>query len=650
MADFLQATTTFVTDHWVSFSIGLLLLLVYRYCTAPFTFFKKLGIPGPETTPFFGSTASLIFKPNKLPMLHLDWYKKYGKVFGVYFFREPFLMVADPEMIKEILVKEFPKFHDRKALADIPKPYNRMLTLVRGQKWKDIRSILTPTFSASKIKQVGILFGPFPCNSLPRELKNGDSGKTVKMADFLQATTTFVTDHWVSFSIGLLLLLVYRYCTAPFTFFKKLGIPGPETTPFFGSTASLIFKPNKLPMLHLDWYKKYGKIFGIYFFREPFLMVADPEMIKEILVKEFPKFHDRKALADIPKPYNRMLTLVRGQKWKDIRSILTPTFSASKIKQMIPFMNEALDTLLAKAERISKTGEIVDFHRWLQSLTMEVILSTAFGVKAQTQTVENDPITESARKAMAPNPVAGLLLLLPFANRLLKYFPDMFNFEKIGKVASNIIAERTKLNGHSKNYRKDMLQLMLDAKEETGSEKIDNEDIQAQTLVFLLAGYETSSTTLGFVSYHLALDTQVQDKLRDEIDRLWPGDEETPSYDVLHKMDYLDMVINEALRMYPPGFVRSHEFRHITILLTCRFTEAEKANRHPYTFMPFGYGPRNCVGMRFALLELKLTLVKLLKKYKLERTEKTAVPMEFSVGSTLNCPPGKVMLRISSRD
>ena len=73
--------------------------------------------------------------------------------------------------------------------------------------------------------------------------------------------------------------------------------------------------------------------------------------------------------------------------------------------------------------------------------------------------------------------------------------------------------------------RRDLLQMMLDAKEETGGQKIDNEDIQAQSLVFLIAGYETSSTILGFVFYHLAIDTHVQDKLRDEIDRMWPEDE-----------------------------------------------------------------------------------------------------------------------------
>ena len=66
---------------------------------------------------------------------------------------------------------------------------------------------------------------------------------------------------------------------------------------------------------------------------------------------------------------------------------------------------------------------------------------------------------------------------------------------------------------------------MLDAKEETGAAKIDNQDIQAQSVTFLLAGYETSSTTLGFVCYHLALDMHVQEKLRDEIDLMWTGDE-----------------------------------------------------------------------------------------------------------------------------
>lgn len=502
------------------------------------------------------------------------------------------------------------------------------------------------------------------------------------MADYLRTIAQFANDHWVTLLVGFLVLLLYRYCVAQLSVFKKLGISGPPPLPLFGNTARTLFDPNSAPKLHQEWYKKYGKVFGMFLFRQPFLMVADPDMIKEILIKEFPKFHNRRALLDIPKPYDRMLTIVPGQKWKDLRNTLSPTFSASKMKQMMSFMNEAVDTLMQKVDSISKTGEIVDFHRWLQSLTMEVILSTAFGVKAETQTVENDPITELAKKAMAPHPLIGIMLLLPFGDHLLKFFPDPFDFDKIGSVAANIIAERTKANGSSEGHRKDMLQLMLDAKSDTGGEKIDNDDIQAQSLVFLLAGYETSSTTLGFVCYHLAIDVHVQDKLRAEIDQMCPGDEVSPSYDVLHKMEYLDMVINEALRMYPPGFVLQRDcnetctIKGVTIpsgmpvFVPCyaihhdpeiwpepekfdpeRFTEAEKAKRHPYTFMPFGYGPHNCVGMRFALLEIKLTLVRLLKKYKLEHTEKTAPPpLGYVVGAVLTCPKGKIMLKVSPRE
>ena len=103
--------------------------------------------------------------------------------------------------------------------------------------------------------------------------------------------------------------------------------------------------------------------------------------------------------------------------------------------------------------------------------------------------------------------------------------------------------------------RKDLLQLMLDAKDETGGQKIDNEDIQAQSLVFLLAGYETSSTTLAFACYHLALDTHVQDKLRDEIDRMWPEEEVG-----LMKSDFRETVLFTPV-LYTMLSIGSHKGR-----------------------------------------------------------------------------------------
>ncbi|KAJ7391625.1 Thromboxane-A synthase [Desmophyllum pertusum] len=211
---------------------------------------------------------------------------------------------------------------------------------------------------------------------------------------------------------------------------------------------------------------------------------------------------------------------------------------------MMSFMNEALDTLIQKVDRISKTGEIVDFHRFLPTqgiITMFTALNfrdvasepyhgsnfvNSFWNQGRNTTVENDPITELAKKAMAPHPMVALLLLLPFGKHIVKYLPDPLDFDKIGSVAAKIIAERTKASGNNKVQVTERL-VAVDArcKDETGGDKIDNDDIQAQSLVFLLAGYETSSTTLGFVCYHLASDTHVQDKLRDETDRMWPGDE-----------------------------------------------------------------------------------------------------------------------------
>ena len=85
------------------------------------------------------------------------------------------------------------------------------------------------------------------------------------------------------------------------------------------------------------------------------------------------------------------------------------------------------------------------------------------------------------------------------------------------------------------------------------SKKLSDAEIIAQSFVFLAAGYETTSTTLSFISHHLAVSPEIQDKLQQEIDSVWPDEDQMLSYEAIHEMPYLDMVIAEALRMYPPG-------------------------------------------------------------------------------------------------
>ncbi|KAM4011979.1 cytochrome P450 3A19-like, partial [Anomaloglossus baeobatrachus] len=167
----------------------------------------------------------------------------------------------------------------------------------------------------------------------------------------------------------------------------------------------------------------------------------------------------------------------------------------------------------------------------------------------------------------------------------------------------------------------------------------------AQALVFILAGFETTSLTLTFVFYNLATHPDVQKKLQEEVDSHLP-DKASPTYDILKQMEYLDMVIQETLRMYPPAgrlervSKQTVELNGVTIPkgVVCmiptyalhndpelwpepeefrpeRFSKENRENHTPYTFLPFGDGPRNCIGMRFAMLSMKVAITAILQHF-----------------------------------
>ena len=318
---------------------------------------------------------------------------------------------------------------------------------------------------------------------------------------------------------------------------------------------------------------------------------------------------------------------------------------------------------------------------WFSKMTLEVILSTAFGVDAKIQMGENTEMLKEAKKLFQIPQVVRQIGRLPFGTLLFRLLGRItgVGINYMQGVAEEIIKSRRQqgLTG-----RKDLLELMMTANDETtveGVSRLTDDEVVAQSVIFLLAGYETSSNTLSFTLYHLAVNPDVQDKLRSEINEaVETNARKKPLYEIAHNIEYLDCVIKEAQRLNPPvAFVNREchqDFNFNAIHITKgtevqipiyalhhdpdawedpekfdpeRFRGHAKDTQHAFQFLPFGAGPRNCIGMRFALMEIKLALVKILMKYKFVRSPETQVPLIIHPGGTLT-PRDGVMVRVES--
>ena len=325
----------------------------------------------------------------------------------------------------------------------------------------------------------------------------------------------------------------------------------------------------------------------------------------------------------------------------------------------------------------SFSGKSVNLLDYFGQLTLEVILSAAFGVKENIQQSPDNQILLKAKGVFRIPSFVRALNRLPFGGvilRILLWFRGNSNF--LVNIASSIIADRRR---GSKSARKDLMQLMLTAhgdKTVQGIPKLTDDEIVAQSVIFLLAGYETSSNTLAVTAHNLAIHPEVQEKLRQDIKNVFDNSPDADLYDVVQNLDYLDCVINESLRLFPPAFQMNrkcleacdingvHFPAGIEVIIPFysihrdpvawpepekfdpeRFRSPAKESRHPLHFMPFGSGPRTCIGMRFAQMEVKTTLVGILRKYRLVRCPETQHPLPMLAGATLT-PRDGVFVRV----
>lgn len=510
----------------------------------------------------------------------------------------------------------------------------------------------------------------------------------------MSVATWFLPEILSAVIIGTIVIYVY-YKFFVYNFWRKKGVFYVEPTFPTGNLMPLIVAKTSQADFLRDLYErnKQHRLVGIFMFHKPFLMVNDPELIKTVLTKDFMSFHDRGLFCNEKiDPLSGHLFQLPGKKWRNLRVKLTPTFTSGKIKSIFPVLKETGDTLSTYLEDQARIGATVDIKDVFAKYSVDIIMSVAFGITCNSFKNPNNEFQYWGKKVFDPNPFWNALLI--WAPHIFETFSIPFNDRGVTNFFMNMFDETVNYRQSKNIVRKDFLNLLLqlmnngyvdpdDKSEEqhidkTTQTKLTKTEAAAQAFVFYLAGFETSSTTATFCMYELAMHQDMQDKVRDEIRTVLQKHGDL-TYNALNDMTYLSKVISETLRKYSPVVVlnrvctkaiqlettnfRIPEGTSIMIPVFAiqrdpdiypdpdkfdpeRFSEENVKTRHPYTYLPFGEGPRVCIGLRFGLIQTKVAIINSLLKNKFKLAPDTPTSLEFKEGSLILMAKKDVKLTI----
>nr|AGN52753.1 cytochrome P450 [Laodelphax striatellus] len=527
---------------------------------------------------------------------------------------------------------------------------------------------------------------------------------------------------------GLIIYLVHLYLSRARNYWKDKGVPYlPPGSPLFGNMTDVILKRASMGENLVKMYKDLEghKLGGYFQFQTPVLMVRDPELINNFLIKDFGNFHDRNL--PVSEDFDLMgsgLVSMTGQRWRSLRYKLTPTFTSGKLKRMFSQIVSCSDDIIEHVATLPK-GEAIEVRDLMFKFTINVIGSTAFGLQIDShKAVEgrNKVFIDMSKRFFRPSTLQFIKFFIRMTSpRLMETLGLKLNDPEMDQFFTTLVTDIVRLRqaeeqdaGSNIKRREDFLQMMIDmtrsSKEEVASntrskdseERLEAEDqflmdqlknvpkdgkqaydieltdriMTSQTFVFIAGGSETTAAVLQFALFELAHKPEVQQKVHQEIDDALNGGNYT--YDAVRDMKYLENVLNETLRLHPPGSILARfctenyqvpgtdlvlekgsqiqvpvigihrdakYFPQPDEFIPERFDEEIPKG----VFFPFGGGPRICIAMRLAMLQMKIFLARLLMKYSVKLSDKTTVPLQLMSDSIVQHVKGGVWLYFEPR-
>ncbi len=383
------------------------------------------------------------------------------------------------------------------------------------------------------------------------------------------------------------------------------------------------------------------------------IVSSNPDFIQHILQKKnknYPKSHIQ---TDLLAGYVGLGLLTSdGDYWLRQRRLIQPGFHRQKLAALVEIMQAEIEKSCAHFEQKAQNKTVFDINEVGMELAFKVVAKSLFGSQIEENTMNTlaDNITTLQEFIIQQ-------IRLPFKKPWFHLTGQVTKHKKMGQESADIIKsliEKRRASGQSND---DLLDMLLSVRYEDTNEGMTDQQLVDEALILFVAGHETTANAIAWIFYLLQQHPEVVEKLRKEFDGVL-GDGK-PTFENLRQLEYTTQVINESMRLYPPAWitdrvaleddeVNGYSIKKGDMVVAFfyglhhsndlwdepkkfkpeRFAKARKKERHPYSFLPFGGGPRLCIGNNFAMMEMQMILVHLIQKYDFEMVKNQKIELQ----------------------
>ncbi|XP_023297403.2 cytochrome P450 6a8-like [Lucilia cuprina] len=485
-----------------------------------------------------------------------------------------------------------------------------------------------------------------------------------------------------------LITLAYLAIRRHYSYFEQHNVVFEKPNIFLGNMHQ-VGKTQPLKQPFYDFYQKFkGKALfgGFYLSLRKAVILLDLNMIQQVLITDFNEFAARGNYYNIKDdPLSGHLFNLDGPKWKRMRAKLTPTFTSGKMRFMFPCVVEVGQRFVQVLSQLldnnnNNTEEGLEIRELLARFTTDVIGSCAFGLDCNSLKDPNTQFRLMGKKAFTTRRHGRLVFSFAQAYpNLARKFGIALSPQDVTDFMMNVVKQTVEYREREKIHKNDFMNLLIELKNRNDTEGLSLEEIAAQAFVFFLAGFETSSSTMGFALYEMAVNQHIQKKARQEINDVLKKYNNELTYEGVKELKYLQQVLFETMRKYSIASITMRKAlndykvpnspytieKGMVIIIPIdaihhdpeiypnpsefipeRFTPEEIAKRHSMSWLPFGEGPRNCIGLRFGKMQAMIGLALLLKNFNFTLSPKTPVPLEYDEKSFVLTAKGGIFLKL----